>query len=59
MDLKPHQGSENAYVWSAMDFAEGEAKHETLCIRFKSAEVAKRFVQQFNEAKKANANVQQ
>jgi hypothetical protein len=59
MELKPHQGSENAYVWSAMDFAEGEAKHETLCIRFKSAEVAKRFVQQFNEAKQGNANVQQ
>jgi E3 SUMO-protein ligase RanBP2 len=59
MELKPHQGSENAYVWSAMDFAEGEAKHETLCIRFKSADVAKRFVQQFNEAKQGNANVQQ
>ncbi|CAF3536995.1 unnamed protein product [Rotaria socialis] len=56
MDLKPHQGSENAYVWSAMDFAEGEAKHETLCVKFKSSEVAKRFVQQFNEAKQANAN---
>ncbi|CAF5207911.1 unnamed protein product, partial [Rotaria magnacalcarata] len=56
MDLKPHQGSENAYVWSAMDFAEGEAKHETLCVKFKSSEVAKRFVQQFNEAKQANAS---
>jgi E3 SUMO-protein ligase RanBP2 len=59
MELKPHQGSENAYVWSAMDFAEGEAKHETLCIRFKSSDIAKRFLKQFNDAKQANANAQQ
>ncbi len=59
MELKPHAGSENAYVWSAMDFAEGEAKHETLCIRFKSTETAKRFFKQFNDAKQANANAQQ
>jgi E3 SUMO-protein ligase RanBP2 len=56
MELKPHQGSENAYVWSAMDFADGEAKHETLCIRFKTAEIAKRFVVQFNDGKQANTN---
>ncbi|CAF1619209.1 unnamed protein product [Adineta ricciae] len=59
MELKPHQGSENAYVWSCMDFAEGEARHETLCVKFKSSEVAKRFVKQFNDAKEANANAQQ
>ncbi|CAF1315079.1 unnamed protein product [Adineta steineri] len=54
MELKPHQGSENAYVWSAMDFADGKTKHETLCIRFKSGDVAKRFVKQFNDAKEMN-----
>jgi hypothetical protein len=59
MELKPHQGTENAYVWSAMDYADGEAKHETLCIRFKSGDLAKKFVKQFNEAKETNANVQQ
>jgi E3 SUMO-protein ligase RanBP2 len=59
MELKPHSGAENAYVWSAMDFAEGEAKHETLCIRFKSSDAAKKFVKQFNDAKQANANAQQ
>ncbi|CAF2430701.1 unnamed protein product [Rotaria sp. Silwood2] len=58
MKLRPHQGSENAYVWSAMDFADGEAKHETLCVRFKSSDIAKRFVKQFNEAKQANVNTQ-
>jgi E3 SUMO-protein ligase RanBP2 len=56
MELKPHQGSENAYIWSAIDFADGEAKHETLCIRFKLNDIAKRFFKQFNDAKTANAN---
>ena len=55
MELKSHHGSENAYVWSAMDFADGEAKHEALCVKFKSSELGKKFVQQFNEAKQANA----
>lgn len=55
MELKPHGGSENTYVWSAMDYADGEAKHETLCIRFKTADQAKRFVKLFNEAKEAHA----
>jgi hypothetical protein len=54
MELKPHQGSANAYLWSAMDFAEGEAKHETLCIRFKTDEQAKNFAKIFNEAKETN-----
>ena len=54
MELKPHQGSENAYVWSAMDFADGEAKHETLCVRFKTDEQAKKFAKIFNEVKEIN-----
>jgi len=54
MELKPHQGSANAYLWSAMDFADGEAKHETLCIRFKTDEQAKNFAKIFNEAKETN-----
>ena len=51
MELKPHQGSKNAYVWSAMDFADGAATHETLCIRFGSNDTAKRFAKQFHDAK--------
>jgi E3 SUMO-protein ligase RanBP2 len=54
MELKPHQGSANAFIWSAMDFADGEAKHETLCIRFKTDEQAKNFAKVFNEAKVIN-----
>ena len=55
MELKPHQGSANAFIWSAMDFADGEAKHETLCIRFKTEEQAKNFAKIFNEAKEINS----
>jgi len=39
-------------------FSEGEPKHETLCIRFKSSDMAKRFVKQFNDAQKANTDAQ-
>ena len=59
MELKEHQGKENAYVWSAMDCADGVAKRETLCIRFKTKDQAKRFFDQFNEAKQINGSNQQ
>jgi len=51
MELKPHQGTTNAYVWSAIDFADGEAKHETLCVKFKTDEQARKFAKIFNESK--------
>jgi E3 SUMO-protein ligase RanBP2 len=56
MELKPHTGSANAYLWSAIDFADGEPKHETLCIRFKTDEQAKNFAKIFNQAKGINTN---
>ncbi|CAF3893273.1 unnamed protein product [Rotaria sp. Silwood2] len=59
MELKEHHGKENAYIWSAMDFSDGQSKHEILCIRFKTNDQAKRFFQQFNDAKQINANIQQ
>jgi hypothetical protein len=59
MELKDHHGKENAYIWSAIDYADGVSKHETLCVRFKTNDQAKRFFQQFNDAKKINANIQQ
>jgi hypothetical protein len=55
MELKPHQGTANAYLWSAMDFADGEPKHETLCIKFKTDEQAKNFAKIFNESKQTNS----
>ena len=57
MELKPHQGSDVAYVWSAMDFADGEPKHETLCVKFKTSELAKNFSKVFNDAKGINEKV--
>ena len=54
IDLKPHSSAPNAFIWSTIDFADGEAKHETLCIRFKTDEQAKNFAKIFNEAKEKN-----
>ena len=57
MELKPHHSTENAYVWSALDFADGEAKHETLCVRFKTDTQAKDFLKIFNQVKERNDSV--
>jgi E3 SUMO-protein ligase RanBP2 len=51
LELKPHQGTANAYVWSVVDFADGEGKHETFCVKFKTDEQAKQFARIFNESK--------
>ena len=59
MELKEHQGKENAYIWSAMDCSDGSVKHETLCVKFKTNDQAKRFYQQFNDAKQINTANQQ
>ncbi|CAF1322148.1 unnamed protein product [Adineta steineri] len=59
MELEPHQSKENAYIWAAMDYADGKAKQETLFVRFKTDDQAKRFYQQFNDAKQINTNIQQ
>ena len=35
MEIKPHMGGDKALVWSSpSDYADGEAKSETLCVRF-------------------------
>jgi E3 SUMO-protein ligase RanBP2 len=51
LELKPHPGIANAYVWSVVDFADGEGKHETFCVKFKIDEQAKQFVRIFNQSK--------
>ena len=38
MELKPNCGSDRAWVWTALDFADEEMKTETLAIRFANAE---------------------
>jgi hypothetical protein len=36
--LQEHTGSDKAWVWSCVDFAEGKQEVELFCIRFGSAE---------------------
>ena len=57
MKLEPMKGSEKAWVWSAMDFAEvDEGKIEQLAIRFKLQETANIFKQIFDDSKIAQEN---
>lgn len=36
--LEAHAGSDKAWVWSAVDFSEGEQKIEMFCLRFGTSE---------------------
>jgi hypothetical protein len=40
--LQEHAGSDKAWVWSAVDFSEGEQRVELFCIRFGSTESERR-----------------
>ena len=49
MKLSPMSSSDKAWCWTAMDYADGEMKHEKLAARFKSAEVAAKFKEVFEQ----------
>ncbi|XP_058934559.1 E3 SUMO-protein ligase RanBP2 isoform X1 [Kogia breviceps] len=49
MELKPLNVSNNALVWTASDYADGEAKVEQLAVRFKTKEMADCFKKKFEE----------
>ena len=50
MDLKPNCGSEKAWVWKTKaDYADEEPKQETLAIKFRNIENAKKFHEAFEE----------
>lgn len=51
MKLEPMSGTERAWIWSAMDFAEHEGKVEQLAVRFKLQDVANSFKEIFDKAK--------
>ncbi|KAL2081705.1 hypothetical protein ACEWY4_023558 [Coilia grayii] len=53
MNLEPMKGAEKAWIWSALDFAEGEGKVEQLAVRFKLQDTANSFKEIFDEAKTA------
>ncbi|GAB1295127.1 E3 SUMO-protein ligase RanBP2 [Apodemus speciosus] len=49
MELKPLNVSNNALVWTASDYADGEAKVEQLAVRFKTKEMTDSFKKKFEE----------
>lgn len=48
--LQEHTGSDKAWVWSTVDFADEEQRVELFCIRFGTAEKAQDFKKQFELA---------
>lgn len=57
MELTTMQHSDKAWVWYAIDFAEGIEKEEKFAIRFKLADTAKQFKEKFIEGKIANSEL--
>ena len=52
MELKPNVGSDRSWVWcTPTDYAEGEARPEKLAIKLKSAEIAGKFRDVFEDLK--------
>ncbi|ELK10668.1 E3 SUMO-protein ligase RanBP2 [Pteropus alecto] len=49
MELKPLNVSNNALVWTASDYADGEARVEQLAVRFKTKDMADCFKKKFEE----------
>ncbi|XP_060208537.1 ran-binding protein 1 homolog c-like [Lycium barbarum] len=49
MSVQEHAGNEKSCVWHAADFADGEVKEETFCIRFASIENCKAFKEKVEE----------
>ncbi|CAM0142383.1 Ran GTPase binding protein Sbp1 [Umbelopsis sp. WA50703] len=58
MNLSPNVGSDRSWVWNvAADVSEGEARQETLAIRFANSENANLFKEKFEEVQKINAGL--
>ncbi|XP_047311233.1 ran-binding protein 1 homolog a-like [Impatiens glandulifera] len=49
MSVQEHAGNEKSCVWHAADFADGEVKDETFCVRFPSIENCKSFMETIQE----------
>jgi Ran-binding protein 1 len=52
--LQEHSGSEKAWVWSTVDFAEEQQRMELFCMRFGSVERAQEFKKGFEKALETN-----
>jgi len=58
MQLSPNVGSERSWVWNVnADVSDGEAKAETLAIRFANIENASSFKEKFHEMQKMNVEI--
>ncbi|KAH8041202.1 hypothetical protein HPB51_013862 [Rhipicephalus microplus] len=50
MTLTPMPKKDTAWIWDAQDFADGEARPQKFCIRFKTPEIAAQFKEAFDQA---------
>ncbi|EAX92306.1 RanBP1 domain containing protein [Trichomonas vaginalis G3] len=59
MELKLNQGSDRAYMWNAVDFADGPdtPSHDVLSVKFRNAETANAFKKAFEEGRTQNAQL--
>ncbi|KAG7331541.1 hypothetical protein KOW79_005510 [Hemibagrus wyckioides] len=57
IELKPMNASANAMVWTANDYAEGNAKVEQLAAKFKTPEVAESFRKTFTDCQRCISQV--
>ncbi|XP_051472594.1 ranBP2-like and GRIP domain-containing protein 4 isoform X2 [Apus apus] len=58
MNLVPSDISNNALIWTATDYADGEVKVEQLAVRFKSQELANSFKRRFEECQLSLSELQ-
>lgn len=55
MELKPNMGSDRAWTWSSMDYADSDdVKVTTFAIKFKNSDVANEFKAQYDKFRKVN-----
>jgi hypothetical protein len=47
--LEPSVGSEKSWVWTALDFADGQLKETTFAVKFADSEIALDFKNRFEE----------
>ncbi|NXD23223.1 RBP2 ligase, partial [Spelaeornis formosus] len=58
MNLVPSDTSNNAFIWTATDYADGEVKVEQFAVRFKSQEMANSFKKMFEECQLSLSELQ-
>ncbi|NXU14410.1 RBP2 ligase, partial [Pardalotus punctatus] len=58
MNLVPSDTSNNAFIWTATDYADGEVKVEQFAVRFKSQEMANSFKRRFEECQLSLSELQ-